>query len=303
MADIATLWRGVERRFCEREGIPARRRPRTLQPHLVLGAVVFASLLLVALLAPALATHPPDALRISDRLQPPSSRHLFGTDELGRDLFSRVVFGTRIALQTSLTAVLMAGLPGIILGLIAGYRRGWVDYVLSRLMDATLSLPSILLAVVLVARLGPSLETTVLALGIAGIPSYFRLVRGSTMASCQTLYVEAAHAVGVPAPRILFRHILPNVLSPIIVLTSLRMGTVLLAVSGLSFIGLGAQPPSPEWGALLSAGRSYLDTAWWLAFFPGAAIALTVFGFNLLGDGLQAFLAPNPQNHRGEFTR
>lgn len=263
-----------------------------LRPNLLLGAGLVGLLMFIALCAPLLTPYLPDQIKPAVRLQPPSLEHPFGTDSFGRDLFSRVVYGARIALQMSLLAVLLAAAPGIWLGLIAGYHRGWAEQMLSRVMDAWLAFPGMLLAIVLVARMGPSLNTTVVALGVVGIPSFYRLARSGTISARHALYVEAARAVGVGSTRILLRHILPNLASPLIVLLTLRIGTMLLAAGGLSFIGLGAQPPLPEWGALLAAGRDYLDTAWWLSFFPGLAFTLSVMGFNLLGDGLRDALAP-----------
>jgi ABC-type dipeptide/oligopeptide/nickel transport system permease subunit len=193
----------------------------------------------------------------------------------------------------SALAALLAALPGTGLGLLAGYRQGWLEQILSRLIDAWLALPGMLLAIVLVARMGPSLTATAVALGLVGIPSYYRLVRNGTLSVRHALYVEAARSIGASEVRILLRHILPNLASPLIVLTTLRLGMVLLAGGSLSFIGLGAQPPQPEWGALLATGRDYMGTAWWLALFPGLAITATVMGFNLLGDGLRDVLAPD----------
>ncbi len=249
-------------------------------------------LVLAGVLAPLLAPYPPDQIQPALRLRPPSLEHPFGTDAFGRDLYSRVLHGARIALRISLLSVLLAAAPGIWLGLLAGYHRGWSEQILSRLMEIWLAFPGLLLAIVLVARLGPSLDTTVIALGVVGLPSFYRLARNGTISARHALYVEAARALGIGQTRILLRHILPNLASPLIVLVTLRMGTMLLAAGGLSFIGLGAQPPLPEWGALLATGRDYLDTAWWLAFFPGLAFTLSVTGFNLLGDGLRDLLAP-----------
>lgn len=269
-----------------------------LRPHLLVGGGLVGLMVLAALLAPVLAPSPPDLVRPALRLQPPGPAHPFGTDPFGRDLFSRVLYGARIALQMSTLGALLAALPGTGLGLLAGYHRGWLEQVLSRVMDAWLAFPGLLLAIVLVARLGPSLTATVVALGIVGIPSYYRLVRNGTLSACHALYVEAARSIGASDARILLRHILPNLASSIIVLTTLRLGTVLLAAGGLSFIGLGAQPPQPEWGALLAVGRDYMDTAWWLAVFPGLAITAGVMGFNLLGDGLCDALAPDVRSSR-----
>ncbi len=260
--------------------------------NLLVGGLLVGGLLVAALGAPLLAPADPDAIAPALRLRPPSFVHPFGTDALGRDLFSRVLYGARTALQMAVPAVLLAALPGISLGLLAGYHGRLFDQLLSRLMDAWLAFPGLLLAIVLVARLGPSLTTTVIALGIVGIPGYYRLARNGTLSARQALYVEAARALGFGHSRIILRHILPNLASPLIVLVTLRLGTVLLAGGALSFIGLGAQPPTSEWGALLAAGRDKMDRAWWLALFPGLAITASVMGFNLLGDGLRDWLNP-----------
>ncbi|MGQ9928277.1 MAG: ABC transporter permease [Chloroflexaceae bacterium] len=286
--------RAIERRRGAHAAAPdERRRWRVaLRPNVVVGAVLVGILVLASVLAPLLAPYPPDQIQPALRLRPPSFEHPFGTDAFGRDLYSRVLHGARIALRISLLSVLLAAAPGIWLGLLAGYHRGWGDQLLSRVMEIWLAFPGLLLAIVLVARLGPSLDTTVIALGVIGLPSFYRLARNGTISARHALYVEAAQALGIGQSRILLRHILPNLASPLIVLATLRMGTMLLAAGGLSFIGLGAQPPLPEWGALLASGRDYLDTAWWLAFFPGLAFTLSVTGFNLLGDGLRDLLAP-----------
>jgi ABC-type dipeptide/oligopeptide/nickel transport system permease subunit len=268
-----------------------KRRPR-LRANLILGGALVLMLILAALLAPLLTPYAPDTITSAARLRPPSLEHPFGTDRLGRDMFSRVLYGSRIALQMSLLSVLLSALPGIWLGLLAGYHGGWGEQLLSRAMEAWLAFPGLLLAIVLVARIGPSLSTTVLALGVVGIPSFYRLARGGALSARHMLYVEAARAVGVGSMRILLRHILPNLASPLIVLLTLRIGSMLLAAGGLSFIGLGAQPPLPEWGALLAAGRDDIERAWWLSLFPGLAFTLSVMGFNLLGDGLRDALAP-----------
>ncbi len=287
--------RALKRRRGEPAAAPgaARRRRRfSVRPNMLVGAALVGMLVVAGVLAPFIAPYPPDQIQAALRLQPPSFAHPFGTDAFGRDLYSRVLYGARIALYISLLSVLLAAAPGIWLGLLAGYHRGWGDQILSRTMDIWLAFPGLLLAIVLVARLGPSLDTTVIALGVVGMPSFYRVARSGTISARHALYVEAARALGIGHTRILWRHILPNLASPLIVLITLRMGTMLLAAGGLSFIGLGAQPPLPEWGALLATGRDYLDTAWWLAFFPGLAFTLSVTGFNLLGDGLRDVLAP-----------
>lgn len=260
--------------------------------NLAVGGLLVGGLLLAALLGPALAPAPPDAIVPELRLSPPSLAHPFGTDQLGRDLLSRVLYGARTALQMAIPAVLLGAVPGIGLGLLAGYYGGLLDQLLSRAMDAWLAFPGLLLAVVLVARLGPSLTTTVIALGVVGIPGYYRLSRGGALSARHAPYIEAAYALGLRDRRIMLRHILPNLTSPLVVLITLRLGTVILAGGALSFIGLGAQPPTPEWGTLLAAGRDSMDRAWWLALFPGLAISCSVMGFNMLGDGLRDALAP-----------
>jgi ABC-type dipeptide/oligopeptide/nickel transport system permease subunit len=262
----------------------AGRRPR---PHLLAGGALVGLVILAALLAPWVSQYPPDALLPGQILLPPSAAHPFGTDAFGRDLLSRVLFGARLALRLSLGAAAISAIPGVTLGMAAGYYRGWLDQVLSRLVDAWLALPGSLLALLVIARTGPSLDGAILALGLAGLPSFFRLARGGAISLSRLPFVEACRALGAGGGRILFRHLLPNLFSSLAALTSLRLGTLLLAGSGLSFIGLGAQPPQPEWGALLAEGRDYLDPAWWMFAFPGLAITLTVMGFNLLGDGVR----------------
>jgi peptide/nickel transport system permease protein len=272
-----------------------RRRPPSLRsatPSLWIGGGIVILLLLGALLAPLLAQYPPDLIMGEARLQGPSVAHPFGTDALGRDMLSRVLYGARIAVGMAVLGVSIAAAIGVTLGLVAGFYGGWLDQLLARVMDVWMAFPSLLLAIIIVARLGPDLSNAVLALGIVGVPAFFRLTRGSTLSARQATYVEAARAVGAGDRRILLRHILPNSSSPLIVLITMRLGMLVLAGGGLSFIGLGAQPPQPEWGALLAAGRDYVDTAPWLAVFPGLCITFTVAGFNLLGDGLRDALDP-----------
>jgi peptide/nickel transport system permease protein len=265
---------------------------RRLTPSLWIGGGIVLLLLVVAALAPLLTWYSPDLVMAESRLQPPSPAHPFGTDSLGRDMFSRVVYGARIAVGMAVLGVGIAMLAGVALGLMAGYRGNWSDQVLSRMMEVWLAFPSLLLAIVIVARLGPSLKSTVIALGIVGVPSFYRLTRASTLSVRRAEYVEAVQAVGARDHRILLRHVLPNVAPTLVVLATMRLGALVLAAGGLSFIGLGARPPQPEWGALLAAGRDYMDTAPWLAIFPGICITLTVVGFNLLGDGLRDAMDP-----------
>ncbi len=270
----------------------ARRLRRRVTPTLWVGGVIVLLLLAVAWIGPLVAPYPPDQIMAGARLAPPSLTFPFGTDALGRDLFSRVLHGARIAVWTMLWGVGIAAGLGIVPGLIAGYLGGWLDRVLSRVAEIGLAFPGILLAIIIVARLGPSLDNAILAMGIISAPGLYRLTRSLTISARQLLYVDAARAIGATDARILFRHIVPNLVSALIVITTMRAGIMLLASGSLSFVGLGAQPPTPEWGALLAAGRNYLETAPWLAILPGVSITLAVMGTNLLGDGLRDYLDP-----------
>jgi ABC-type dipeptide/oligopeptide/nickel transport system permease subunit len=245
-----------------------------------------------SILVPLLTPYAPDQILQGARLQPPTLAHPFGTDALGRDMLTRVAYGAHLAAWTALLAVGLSLMVGLVLGSLAGYHVGWVDQIISRAMDGWLALPGALVAVIIVARLGPSLNNLILALGVMGVPAFYRIVRNATLGARQMPYAEAAVALGATDARVMWRHVFPNILSPLVVLTTMRLGTVLLTGSSLSFIGLGAQPPSPEWGALLAAGRNYADSAWWLAVFPGLAITATVVGLNLLGDGLRDLVDP-----------
>lgn len=273
--------------------------PRVLRAYLSrttlnlwIGGILVVALLLLALAGPLLAPYEPDKVMAGARLAPPTATHPFGTDSLGRDMFSRVLVGARIAVWTMTLSTVIAASVGILLGLVAGYAGGWLGELLSRAVEIAQAFPGILLALVIVARLGPSLENAVIALGIISIPGFFRLTRSLTLSTRNLLYVQAAHSVGAGNFRILFRHILPNLTSSLVITATMRAGMLLLASGGLSFIGLGAQPPMPEWGALLLSGRNYLDSAPWLAICPGLFLTLAVVGSNLLGDGLRDWLDP-----------
>jgi peptide/nickel transport system permease protein len=246
-----------------------------------------------AMLAPALAPYDPLAVAVEEQLLPPSSAHWAGTDLFGRDIFSRILFGARVSLLVGVVAVAIASVPGLILGLIAGYHGRWIDGLIMRVMDMMLAFPGILLALSIVALLGPCLPNAMIAVGIAGIPNYTRLVRGSVLAIKRRQFVRAARAVGCRSGRIVFRHILPNIFAPVLVLATLDMAWAILSASSLSFLGLGAQPPAPEWGAMLNEGRGYLRQAPWITAAPGLAIMLTVLSVNLLGDGLRDALDPH----------
>lgn len=268
-----------------------QRNLRRINFNLLIGAVLIAVVLLGGIFAPLLAQHAPETISREAQLSAPDSRFRLGTDALGRDLFSRILHGVRYSLGMSLAATLISAVPGVIMGIISGYAGGWIDRAMSRLIEVWLSLPGLLLALLLIARLGPSITTTALALGLSGIPTMFRVLRAETRSLARAPYIEAAESIGASRTRIVLRHLLPNLSSSIIILCSMRIGIFLLAGSGLSFIGLGAQPPQPEWGALLASGKDYYQQAWWLGVFPALAIMLTVLGFNLFGDGLRDFYA------------
>jgi peptide/nickel transport system permease protein len=257
------------------------------------GMALIALVVLVAIAGPALAPHDPLTPAPLERLQPPSGAHPFGTDSLGRDILSRVIYGARISLMIGLISVGISLVPGTLLGLTAGYFGGRADSVIMRLMDMLLAFPAILLAIFITAILGPSLPNTMVAVGIVYIPHYARIVRASVLSLKEQLFVQAIGHLGGGHLRILGRHILPNAMPPIIVYATLGMGTAVLQAAALGFLGLGAQPPQPEWGAMLSEGRQYIQNAPHVAAFPGAAILVLVLGFNLFGDGLRDVLDPS----------
>lgn len=258
----------------------------------VIGLVILGLLTLMAIFAPLIAPDEPNVMVPTDALAPPSLEHLFGTDQFGRDILSRVIFGARLSLQVGFIAVGIASLIGITLGVIAGYYGRWIDGAIGILIDIMLAFPGILLALAIVAILGPSLLNLMVAVGIAAVPTYSRLVRGAVLSTKSLTYIEAARVVGAKDRVIMFRHILPNVLAPAIVLATLGIGGAILVGAALSFLGLGAKPPTSEWGAMLSSGRNFLQQAWWITLFPGLAIMITVLSINLLGDGLRDALDP-----------
>lgn len=257
----------------------------------VVGAVVLLMWGVVAILGTAIAPYDPTET-VGLARQRPSAEFWFGTDTLGRDVLSRVLVGSQISLQLGLISVGLGAVPGVAMGLIAGYFGGYTDAVISRFVDAMLAFPSILLALVIIAALGPSLTNVMIAVGIGTIPLYARLTRGSVLGVKRLPYVEAARIVGNPAHRIMLRHILVNAYAPIVVLSTLQVGNAILVGSGLSFLGLGAQPPTPEWGLMSAEGRDVLRRAWWISTFPGIAILTVVVACNLLGDGLRSALDP-----------
>lgn len=272
---------------------PWRRSLHTLTTNrmAMAGLIIIVFWAIVAVAAPLIAPYDPYAQRIVDRLQGPSAAHLFGTDELGRDVFSRVVYGARISLPIGLLVVVFAMVLGSAIGASAGYFGGIYDLLIMRLADITLAFPSIVLALAIAAVLGPSLRNALIAMMLVWWPQYSRLARGQVLSVKNNEYVAAAEVVGVPGMRILFRHILPNTFGPILVKAALDAGSVILTIAALSFIGLGAVPPTPEWGAMVSLGR-FKFYNWWLTTFPGLAILTVVLGFNFFGDGVRDAFDP-----------
>ncbi|WP_448955107.1 D,D-dipeptide ABC transporter permease [Labrys neptuniae] len=277
-----------------RGGVDARRiwyRLRRSRLTLV-GLTISLIVLLMIVAAPLIAPYQPDKIALSSRLAPPSLQHFFGTDEVGRDLLSRVIFGSRASCGTAFAIVILSTLLGSIIGCLSGIIGGLVDTAIMRVMDVFLALPALVLAMALAAALGPSLFNAMLAIAIVRIPTYVRLSRSQTLALRHRTYVKASRSFGASPLYLLRWHILPNALSPIIVQATLDLGGTVLTAAALSFIGLGAQPPTSEWGAMVSSGRNYFLDQWWYATFPGVAILVTAMGFNLLGDGLRDMLDP-----------
>ncbi len=258
----------------------------------IVGAVLVGSFLIVSLSAPLLAPQGYDEQDLVRRLERPSALHPLGTDMLGRDLFGRIVWGARISLMVGVLAVAIGFTVGSLLGLLSGFYATLLDRVVMGGMDILLAFPGILLALAIIATLGPGLYQVMIAVGVHQIPSFARVVRGSVLSVRKYEYVDAVRAIGASDMRIMLRHIVPNVIAPVIVLASLDIGTAILASAGLSFLGLGAQPPLPDWGGMINQGRAFLRSAWWVGVFPGLAIMLTVLGFNLVGDGLRDALDP-----------
>lgn len=264
----------------------------------IAGLIIIIVFILSAIFAPYLSPHDPLATSLYDQLKPPvwyeggTSKHLLGTDDLGRDILSRLIYGARISLLVSVISVSLAFFFGTLIGAIAGYKKGWLDNMIMRIMDIILSFPYILLAIVIVAYLGPTLKNAMIAIGITYVPRFARIVRGSVLEECEKDYVTAARAIGASEFRIIFIAILPNCLGPLIVQTTLNFASAILDAAALSFLGLGAQPPSPEWGAMIAQSRSLILRAPWVMTLPGLAILFAVLGFNLLGDGLRDALDP-----------
>lgn len=258
----------------------------------LIGTGIVAFFILIAIFADILAPMSYKESILADSLQPPSAEHWFGTDDLGRDIFSRIIYGARISLWVGFFAVLASAIIGSLLGILAGYYGKWVDMLISRMFDILLAFPSILLAIAIVAILGPSLQNALIAIAIINVPNFGRLVRSKVISIKEEEFIMSAKAIGMKDSRILLKHILPNSITPIIVQGSLGIATAILEAAALGFLGLGAQAPEPEWGRMLSDARSYIQQAPWTLIFPGLAIMLTVLGFNLMGDGLRDALDP-----------
>ncbi len=264
-----------------------RRNPLTM-----FGSCVLLSLVFLAIFAPVVAPYDPIAIDLRGRLQPPGWSHWMGTDEVGRDILSRVIYGARVSLQTGLIVVGVAGLIGGLLGAASGYIRGLFDEVVMRSLDVVLAFPSLILALAIAAMLGPSLVNAVIALAVVQMPRYVRVARSEALQLREQQFVLAARGLGATHRRVVLRHIIPNSLSSLIVMATLGLGQVILYAASLSFIGLGVQPPTPEWGAMVSIGRKYVQEQWWYPTFPGLAIFIVVVASNVFGDGLRDVLDP-----------
>jgi peptide/nickel transport system permease protein len=262
------------------------------EPTTLAGLLLLVLFFLLALLAPLLSPYDPLDQNISESLYPPSTDHLLGTDKLGRDMFSRMLYGARISIVVGLAVVAMAGSLGAFVGLMAGYIGKWADELLMRSTDIFFAFPSLILAMCIAGALGPSLPNALIAVAVVSWPVYARLIRGQVLALREREFVQAAHATGASNRRIIFRHLLPNTTAPLLVQASFDMGATILTVAGLSFIGFGAQPPTPDWGVMISEGRNYITTQWWLTAGPALGILLLVAAFNLLGDGLRDIFDP-----------
>lgn len=262
------------------------------KPGFVFGVLVLVPMALAAIFANYVAPYSPNDM-LNQRYVPPlSPGHLLGTDNLGRDILSRLVFGARLSLVVGFLAISIALTAGTVLGVVAGYMKGAVDNVIMRIMDVLLAFPDILLALIMITMLGPGLQNVMIALGVAAIPGYTRLARGATLEVAAFDFVEASRSLGTSRVRILFRHVLPNMFQPVLVVATLGVAGAILAAAGLSFIGLGAPPGTPEWGAMLSDARTYMRRAWWIATIPGIAITLTVLAISLMGEALRDVLDP-----------
>jgi peptide/nickel transport system permease protein len=258
----------------------------------IVGAIIIVVLLFFALAGASLAPYDPVAMDMGARLQPPNANHIFGTDDFGRDVLSRVIVATQVSLKVGVISVGISLTLGTLLGAISGFYGGWLDEVIMRFMDILFAFPAILLAIAILAALGPGVENAMIAIGIVYTPIFARITRGSVITVREEVFVDAARSIGASDARIIFLHILPNVIAPIIVETTLSLAFAILSEAALSFLGLGTQPPDPSWGRMLSESRGFIQDAPWLGIFPGLVIMFTVMGFNFLGDGLRDALDP-----------
>ncbi len=290
MSDRANASTSAELRFEN----PLRRMVRLFlrNPAAIVAASILVVIAMLAILAPAIAPYDPLRINVRNTLSPPSAEHWFGTDDLGRDVLSRVLHGGRVSLRVGFIAATISTIGGSILGLLSGFFGGWLSALILRAMDLLLAFPGLLLALVIVGTLGPGLDNIMIAVGVGAIPIFTRIVHGAVLQVKQNDFVDAARALGGRDARIIVSHIVPNVLAPIIVLFTLQMGAAIFSASSLSFIGLGAQPPSPEWGAMVSRGRHVLSEAMWMSTFPGLAIAVVILSINVLGDSFRDILDP-----------
>lgn len=265
-------------------------------PLTLAGLGVIVLILLASIFAPLITSYDPTKINIVERFGAPSAKHWFGTDEVGRDIFTRILYGARLSLGVGVAVVLGAGFVGTLIGAVSGYFGGRVDQAIMRAMDMILAFPSLVLAMAVAATLGPNLQNAMIAIAIVKIPVYVRLARAETLVLREKLYVQAAITFGLSPWHIIFRHIIPNAISPVVIQVTLDIGDAILVVATLGFLGLGAQPPTPEWGAMISIGWKYLLDYWWYPTFPGLALFLASCGFNLIGDGIRDIL--DPKNNR-----
>jgi peptide/nickel transport system permease protein len=286
--EIRRLRLDARRRYLRDSYVLWRRNPIT-----VVGTLIILALLLIAAAAPLLATHDPYNQILAERLLPPSVDYWFVSDNLGRDIYSRVIYGSRLTLMIAILVAITSGPLGLMIGVVAGYLGGAVDEILMRVADIFLAFPKLILAIAFAAALGAGLENAILAIAIANWPGYARLARAETLAVRNSDYIQAIRVLGAGRLRIMFLHVTPMCLSTLIVRVSLDMGAIILIAAGLGFLGLGAQPPSPEWGLMVSDGRNYIVDQWWVSTLPGTAILIVVLGFNLVGDGLRDILDPH----------
>lgn len=297
------MCRGMSEKTLETTGQPRRSSPRiesykafwkrlSKNKAAVVGGFFVLMFIVVSLIGPLLTTQDPTHVNVLNKLKTPSAEHWFGTDNFGRDIFTRIIHGMSLTLKVGFQSVAIGGVIGVVLGIVSGYYGGKIDAIIMRIMDVLLAFPGILLALAIVSVLGGSLRNVIIAVAVFSVPAFARIVRGSTLTVRKLEYIDAVRALGASDFRIIFKHIFPNVMSPIIVQATLRIATAVLTASGLSFLGLGAQPPAPEWGAMLNDGRTYMKTAPHLILFPGIMIVLVVLAFNIFGDGLRDALDP-----------